>query len=188
MTTYTQLKADVVAWAARSDIEAKIPTMCALFEARVNRLLRVRQMEASFSGTPVANVLALPSGWMQFKRLWPDAYADCPLQPQTLDVVRERTEGVPSLYAVDGTNVRFNGAGAISGVYYQAVPSLVSNETNWLSVLGYDAYLFGVLAEVADYLMDEAALAKHQAKSAAILDDIRAADVRLSGPLRSVKR
>jgi hypothetical protein len=188
MTTYTQLKADFMAWSARTDIEAKIPTMCALFEARVNRGLRVRQMEASFTGTPVANVLPLPAGWLQWKRLWPDAYADCPLQPQTLDIVYERTQGVPTHYAVDGTNVRFNGVGAVSGVYYQGVPSLVTNETNWLSVLAYDAYLFGVLAEVSTYIMDDAELAKHYARSQAVLDDVASADKRHFGPLRSVAR
>lgn len=188
MTTYTQLKADVVSWSARTDIEAKMPTMCALFEARVNRGLRVRQMEATFTGTPVANVLALPAGWLQWKRLWADAYPECPLQPQTLDVVYERTQGIPSHYATDGANVRFNGASAVAGVYYQGVPALATNETNWLSVLAYDAYLFGVLAEVSSYLMDEAELAKHYARSQAILDDVAAADKRLFGPLRAVAR
>jgi hypothetical protein len=92
MTTYTQLKADVIAWSAKTDIEPVIPTMCGLFESRVNRGLRVRQMEASFSGVPVANVLPLPAGWLQWKRMWPAAYPTASMHPQTLDVVRERQQ------------------------------------------------------------------------------------------------
>lgn len=190
MTTYATLVADVAKWAARTDLDALMPTFCALFEARVGRELRVRRMEASFTGTIASNVVALPSGWLEFKRLWPTAYPDCDIKPQTLEVVRERVEGVPFYFATDGTNVRFNGSGDVAGTYYQAIPPLATDGsgTNWLCTYAYDAYLFGVLAEVADYLMDDAQLAKHQAKSAAILDMIRAADVRLNGPLTAVKR
>lgn len=187
MTTYTQLTTDVAAWSARTDMAARLPAMVGLFELRVNRLLRVRQMEAAFTGTPVANVVALPADWLQWKRLWADSYPETPLQPQTPDAVVGRTQGIPTLYAVDGTNLRINGTGSVSGVYYQALPGLVANETNWLSTLAYDAYLFGVLAEVASYLMDDAETAKHYARSQAILDDIRGADVRLPGPLVSRK-
>ena len=190
MTTYTTLVADVAKWAARTDLEALMPTFCRLFEARVGRELRVRQMEASFTGTIAANVVALPSDWLEFKRLWPASYPDCDIRPQTLEVVRQRVEGVPFYFATDGTNVRFNGGGSVAGTYYQSIPALATavSGTNWLLTLAYDAYLFGVLAEVADYLMDDAALAKHQAKSAAIIDNIRTADTRLSGPLQAVKR
>lgn len=190
MTTYTTLVADVAKWSARTDLDALMPTFCRLFEARVGRELRVRQMEASFAGTITANVVALPADWLQFKRLWPTAYPDCDIRAQTLEVVRERVEGVPFYFAIDGGNVRFNGAGGVAGTYYQAIPALATavSGTNWLLTLAYDAYLFGVLAEVADYMMDDAALAKHQAKSAAIIDNIRAADTRLNGPLQAVKR
>ena len=190
MSTYTTLVADVAKWAARTDLDALMPTFCALFESRVNRELRVRLMEASFTGTIASNVVALPSDWLEFKRLWPTSFIDCDIKPQTLEVVRQRLEGVPFYFATDGTNVRFNGSGDVAGTYYQAIPALATavSGTNWLCTTSYDAYLFGVLAEVADYLMDDAQLAKHQAKSSAILDAIRAADVRLSGPLQVVKR
>jgi hypothetical protein len=189
MTTYTQLKADVIAWSSKTDIEAVIPSMCRLFEARVNRELRVRQMEAAFAGAIASNALALPVGFLQFKRLWPDAYPGSPLKPQTLDFVAQGVDGTPEHYAIDGATVRFDGTGSVSvtGVFYQAVPSLADNATNWLSVLAYDAYLFGVLAEVGTYLMDDAEMAKHYSRSQTIIDGIRDADVRVFGPLVSRK-
>jgi len=189
MTTYATLAADVAKWAARDDLADMLPTFCRLFEARINRDLRVRRMEAAFTGTIASNVVALPADWLEFKRIWPAAEPKSTMLPQTLEVVLERVEGVPFYYATDGANVRFNGAGDVVGVYYQSIPPLTADGvTNWLCTTSYDAYLFGVLAEVADYMMDDQALAKHQAKSSAILDDIRAADKRLTGPLASVKR
>jgi hypothetical protein len=188
MTTYTQLLADVQSWSARTDIAAQVPTMVGLFEARVNRLLRMRQMEASFAGTIASGVVALPSDWLEFKRIWPDAYPTATLYPQTLEVVREKTEGTPTHYATDGSNVRFNGTGSVTGFYYKGVPGLVASETNWLCTLAYDAYLFGTLAEVADYMKDDAAMTKYFARSNAILDSVAGTDVRLYGPLVAVKR
>ena len=183
MTTYATLAADVQSWSARTDIADKIPTMCALFEARVNRSMRVRQMEAAFTGTTVDNLLPLPTGWLQFKRLWVDGYEEKTLLPQPLEFVTRKTEGIPNLYSVDGTNVRFNGDGSITGVYYKAIPSLYADGYNWLSVAAYDAYLFGVLAEVAEYMKDDAGFQKNFARSTAVLDSLAGSDKRLSGPL-----
>lgn len=188
MTTFAVLKADVAKWASRTDLDDRMGTFCALFESRLNRELRVRRMEAAFTGTIVDNVLPLPVDWLEFKRLWPASAPMCQMLPQTLEVVASRTEGTPVYFSTDGANVRFNGAGDVAGVYYQTIPPLESNGSNWLSTTAYDAYLFGVLAEVADYMMDDQALAKHQAKSSAILDMIRAADHRLTGPLRSIAK
>jgi hypothetical protein len=188
MSNYTQLLADLPDWSARTDIASKVPTMVGLFETRVNRVLRHRLMETSFSGTIASNVVALPAGWLEFKRIWPDAEPKSTIHPQTLELVRERIEGVPTLYATDGTNVRFNGAGAVTGVYFQAIPGLVANGTNWLCTVAYDAYLFGVLAEVADYMKDDAAMAKYFARSNAVLDEIAGTNMRLYGPLVAVKR
>jgi hypothetical protein len=183
VTTYAQLAADVQSWSARTDIASQIPTMCALFEARVNRSLRVRQMETAFAGTIVDSVIALPTGWLQFKRLWMDGYEERTLQPTTVERIRFNDEGIPKNYAVDGTNVRFDGSGDVSGVYYKTIPSLYADGYNWLSVLAYDAYLFGVLAEVAEYMKDDAGFQKNFARSTAVLDSIAGADKRLSGPL-----
>lgn len=188
MTTYTILKADVAAWSANSDLTDRMDTLCRLFEARAMRKLRIRRMEASFNGTTASNVVALPADWLQFKRIWLTGYPECELKPQTLTVVSGRTQGLPTYYATDGANVRFDGEGDVAGVYYQTIPSLTSNASNWLLTAAYDAYLFGMLAEVADYLKDDAELAKWQAKSESILSDLIDADRRVYGPLVSVKR
>lgn len=183
MSTYTQLRSNVASWSVRTDLTPVLGVMTALFEARANRYLRVRAMEASFTGTIASSVIALPADFLEFKTLWAANYPESKLHPQTLEMVRRDTEGVPTMYALDGTDVRFNGTGDIAGVYYQSIPSLETNEYNWLSVAGYDAYLFGVLAEVENYLDNAEGMAKHWERSKAAMDSIMGADKRLSGPL-----
>ena len=188
MTTYTQLLADVQSWSARTDIADQIPTMVGLFENRVNRSLRTRQMESAFTGTTAANVLALPAGYLEYKDLFAVGYERQPVKPQTLEAVKACTTGIPTIYAIDGTNVRFDGNGSIEGRVYTKVPALVTNETNWLCTLAYDVYLFGTLAEVADYMKDTDSFTRNYERSKAILADIQNDDDRRKGPLVAVRR
>jgi len=183
MTTYATLLADVASWSARTDLATVLPRMVALFELRVNREVRVRAMETDFTGTIVDNEIAQPAGFLEFKRLWPATNQKNYLYPQTLDMVRGRTEGVPTLYALDGSNVRFNGTGDIEGVYWKQIPSLQTDGHNWLSTNHYDAYLFGTLAEVYTWLKDNEGLQINFERSKAILDSLEKSDNRLSGPL-----
>jgi hypothetical protein len=182
VTTYAKLVSDVGAWSARSDLGDVLPAMCGLFEARVNRKMRVRQMEAAFSGTITDNVIALPADFLAFKALRVDG-RDYTLQPQTVEIVRMAPDGLPTFYAIDGESVRFNGTGDVTGTYYRSIPGIVANGYNWLSVLAYDAYLFGVLSEVYGYLRDDVEQQKSLGRSVAILDSIEGADTRLNGPL-----
>lgn len=183
MTTYTQLASDVAAWSVRTDLASVLPTMVGLFESRVNRKLRIRQQETAFTGSIVDNVIALPADFAEFKLLYGDSYPKSILENSTLERVRTRTTGTPTLYALDGADVRFNGTGDISGTYYATVPSLYVNSTNWLSVLAYDAYLFGVLAEVATYMKDDSAMQINFARSNTILDSLEKVNNARTGPL-----
>lgn len=183
MTTYATLVSDVASWSGKTNLTDVIPRMVALFENRVNRELRVRDMEASFSGTIASNVIAQPSNFLQIKRVWADNYPECHLKPQTLDEVRKKTQGVPNLYALDGSSIRFNGTGDVTGVYYRSIPSLQTDGYNWLSTNHYDAYLFGVMAEVCMWMKDPEGLQIYRARSNGVLDEIMGADKRLSGPL-----
>lgn len=181
--TYTQLASDVAAWSARTDLSAVIPRFVDLFESRVNRKLRLRQQETAFSGTIAANVIALPADWLEFKALYTATDPMLTLKNLTLERIAANTTGTATAYCVDGSNVRFNGDGIVSGTYYAKVPSLYANSFNWLSQLAYDAYLFGVLAEVATYQKDDAAMQIHFARSNAILDSLVRVNNERTGPL-----
>lgn len=193
MTTWTQLQADVIAWTNRTDISDKISTFVGVFEARCRRNLRVRSMETAFAGTiNSANKIALPTGFLAFKALWPTATQQAPITVQFLDYVmaRDRQTGIPTSYALDGGFALFDGSGDVSGVYYTDIPGIVTNASNWLSVAAYDAYLYGALAEVWDYLQDDVQAQKYLQRSAVVLESLIGADARdkHSGPLVARKR
>jgi len=173
--TYAQLQTDFPLWLKRTDLDTRLSGFVSIFESRVARKLRVRQMETSFSGTIDANNrVALPADFLAFRVIWPDGYQELTLRPQSLEAVlaEGRTAGTPAFYALDGTNVHFDGSGSVTGVYYAKVPGLVANGSNWLSTLAYEAYLFGVLAEAELYALNPAAAATYTARTESILSDI----------------
>jgi len=47
ITDYASLQAEVAGWLARADLTSQIPTFIQLAEARFNRDVRVREMQAT---------------------------------------------------------------------------------------------------------------------------------------------
>lgn len=176
--SYAQLQTDFAAWAVRTDLNDLLPRFVALFEMKVSRRLRLRQQESAFSGTVASNEIALPSDFVAFKALWRSELPQYPLQALPLDVVLQRTEGAATAYAVQGTTIRFDGDGDITGVYYAAVPGLQTNGTTWLSALAYDAYLYGALSEASVYSLDDQRATLYQARQEAIIADLIGNDQR----------
>ncbi len=192
MTTWTQLQTDFPLWNKRTDQTARLSSFVALAEARFNRRLRVRQQEAALSGTTDGDgLLALPSDFLAAKSIWAPNYEADPFDVQSLDyVIANRRLGAPTAYAIGSTSITFNGAGDVEGVYFAAVPGLVSNGSNWLSVAAYDAYLFGALAEAALDAFDEARSLSLYGRADAVIAEVISNDQRdrFSGPLISRKR
>ncbi len=193
MSGYFQLEPDIGFWTNRTDLGFYIPSFVALFEAKANRDLRTRKQETSFSGTiDSSNQIALPADFLAFKTLWQPGYEGTPLTAQSLEsvVARRRTNGTPTMYALDGGKVRFDGSGDILGTYYAAIPGLVDSGTNWLSLVAYDAYLFGALSEAWVYLMDEQRATLYAARCQEALLSVASSDQRDSfgGPLAARKR
>jgi hypothetical protein len=193
VTTWAQLRADVVALTNRTDIDDKISRFVAIFEDRLRRNLRVSQMEQSFSGTiDGSNEIAKPAGWLAFRAVWPGAYPAQQLLAQSLDSVvsKDKASGVPTMYAVKADAFLFDGSGDVSGVYYQDIPGIEANGSNWLSVSAFDAYIFGTLSEAWDYVGNDAQAQRYLQRSATVIDSIAASDQRdrHNGPLAARKR
>lgn len=179
MTTYAQLQTDFPLWIKRTDLDSRLPGFISIFESRISRKLRTRQMETAFSGTiDSGNRITLPSDFLAFKVLWPNGYEEMTLRPKSLEAVlaEGRTAGTPSYFALDSTRVHFDGSGDITGVYYASLPGLVANSSNWLSTLAYEAYLFGALAEAELYSMNPQGAAIYTARSESILSEIASTD------------
>lgn len=183
--TYTELLSAVADLMHRDDLTASIPTFVMLAEAKLNRHLRVRQMEMVLPVTPIVdNVVTLASDVADVKLLWVPGYEGTPLKPQALDaVVSAGTQGLPTLYARRGaSDLYFNGAGDVQGVVYQKLPALSgSNLTNWLIDEAPDVYLYGTLVQAAIYTKDDQTAYAEQYMNA--LNDLASGENRYTGPL-----
>lgn len=179
--TYTALLAQVAAWLNRTDLTAVIPDFVALTEERMNRTLRVRQMETALAATPiVSNVITPPAGTIDVKTLRVNDNNDLTVQSYET-ALRMQSDAPATLWAWKGTDLYFNGSGTVSGVLYKKVPALATASTNWLSEAAPSAYLFGCLAEAALYTGGDAAT--WEGRFQAVLNDLQSTDKRYNGPL-----
>lgn len=181
--TFSEIAAQVAQWLNRSDMTAVIPQFIELAEEKLNRQLRVRNMELALVSTPIVdNKISLPATAIDVKVIWSDSYPDHPLKPQALESVIGSGDGAyPSMYAFTGSQIQFNGGGSVSGVLFQRIPALQTNETNWLSTSAPSAYLFGALAEAMLYMGGDASVWSQRFVN--VIDELNGNDKRYNGPL-----
>lgn len=174
--TYTDLQSGVMRWLRRvgdTVTAADVPNFIELAEARINRDLRVRQMEtttdpAAYLTTAGVATLALPGDFLEPRELYLATSPLTPLSyltPANLTLTHAASPaGKPEHFTVIGSNLKFGPVpGAVYGValtYYQRIPALSADApTNWLLTLSPDVYLYATLIEASPYLKNDARLA-----------------------------
>jgi hypothetical protein len=194
IATYSELQTAVANYLHRTDLTTVIPDFITLAEERMNRTLRVRQMETTLAETTIedGNYIAAPDGMVGVKTLWVPNYEGSPLKAQTYEfVVAKDTETYPTHWAWVGDNLYFNGTGSVQGVYYTEIAALSdTNTTNWLLTAHPSVYLRASLLEAAIYTRDPEGIAFCQAAFDATLADIMGSNARdiYSGPLQARAR
>lgn len=165
ITNYTELQAAVASWVDLTNLTTTIPDFIALAEAMFNRDLRVPQMEQRDTASISSEYSALPSDFLEAKSLWANngssAWELEPLSSESM--AREAaavygTTGAPKFWARVGPEVRYflapDQAYTVELTYWQKVPALASNSTNWLLSLSPNAYLYGSLLQAAPFIRD----------------------------------
>lgn len=182
---YADISARVADWINRSDLSVRIPDFIALTEERMNRALRVRQMESSLAATDITdNLIAPGSDVIDVKALWVPNYEGTPLKPQTLEsVIAGGYQGTPTMYAWDGADLRFDGAGSVQGVLYVRIPALATATTNWVSEGPWSLYLWGALMEASLFVKNATDAATWEGRFLQVLGEIQGNDQRRSGPM-----
>jgi hypothetical protein len=161
ITTYTELQTAIGNWLDRSDLSSRIPEFISLFEAKVNRRLRVRQQMASTTLSPSNGSATLPTDYLEWKRVtWNGAtkrvlaYVD----PQQFDGIDpDSPSGDPQRFTIEGSTLKIMpiDTTSLTFLYAQQVPVLSGiNTTNWLLTAFPDAYLYGSLAEASSFTED----------------------------------
>lgn len=168
LANYSDLKASVAGWLmGRDDLSAVIPDFITLAEGRINRVLRVREMEATTTLTPASNVCTLPTDFIEARRVYANASSTkSVLEPVAPDYAIENyqtnvTGSVPLFYTIVGSTLTAYplSDSTITLTYYQKVPALSATATtNWLLTKAPELYLYGSLIEAAPYLEDDARL------------------------------
>ena len=186
ITNYTELQAAVVSWSHRADLGSVIPDFITLAENKFNRNLRTLDMEAISTLTPTNGVCALPSDWLEVRRLYINSDTLYELEYVTPEqfYVKFPLTGTASpdksrYYTIQGNNLYLSdkqNTQDVSILYYQKVPTLLTNATNWLLTDHPDLYLSATMAELSDFIKDANGVQKWNAKAQAIVDSISMSD------------
>lgn len=187
--TYATLKTQVATWMGRDDLTSNIGDFITLFEAWVNRRLRMRQQDTKTTLTTSSGIVALPTDYLSWRRLTWTGSTGVELVYRTPSALRELfpafVTGIPSSFSVEGGNIvtadQDDTTGAFELEYFQKTAAL-SGALNWLYVAHPDAYLFGTLSEAYAFTRDADAMSLWVARRNAVFDEIETLDIKTRGP------
>ena len=166
ISNYTELKTAVANWLDRDDLTARIPEFIALAEARFNRVLRLRSMEAKYTANTVAaqRNLALPASYIQMRNFQVNTSPLTTLSyvtPEIYDMFwGGSTQGTPKVYTILANEVSLGPIPAsvqeVEMLFYKKFDNLsVSTTTNWLITNAPDIYLYGSMLEAEPFIMND---------------------------------
>jgi len=172
ITNYTNLQTAIADFLNRDDLTSVIPTFIQLAETQLQREIRHWKMETRASGQQSAGdqYMQIPADWLETIRLHLTgsgtsavtmtsraAMADIRAKNENASTVAPyyytHADGQFELYPTPSEDTDFE------LLYYQKIPDLASNTTNWLLSDAPDVYLYGSLLHSAPYLAEDARVA-----------------------------
>ena len=196
LSNYTELQASVADFLNRGDLTSVIPDFVTMTEAEFNRTLRVSDMSVRTRAPLDSQYVKLPDDFLGMRNI--DLLTD-PVTPltyknlQNLDIHRSNdATGKPLYYSIMQNNIEFapvpDSDYTIEIVYYQKIPALSINPTNWLLADHPDAYLYGTLMHSAPYLQADERVGLWAGKYNQIIQQITSSDekAKFSGSTPSI--
>lgn len=195
LTTYSGLLDAVAKYLNRRDLNDQIPAFITQHEAKMNRELRVRDMQTrtdiTYDGSGFANV---PADFLS-----PDSMENvtgigtygADFKFVSEDEARKIRRGTcqppqPTWYTIYGSEFEVFGGAADQLLrlrYYTSIPNLsFDTSSNWLLVKAPDLYIVGACLEAAIYLKNDDRLATWNAIRTKIMDDMRVESERALKP------
>ena len=148
LTNYSQLATALTEWCdGRSDVSGNASDFVRLAESRLNQKLRMREMVASTDLTPTAGVVTLPSDFVAVSRVVekssPRRVLDYISPDGADDMYDASVTGSPYHYTIIGSSLKTypEATNDVELTYYQEIPSLETNSTNWLMTKYPNIYL-----------------------------------------------
>lgn len=187
LDTYANLKTTAADWMDREDLAARIPDFVTLAHARLNLVLRTREMEQKTTLTPVSGVCTLPDDYLEFRTVY--ALIGNGLKLGLIapdDAVSSygwegKTGGYPQHFTLIGNELQAypNSDADVGLIYYKNIPALSdSNPANWLLAKDPRTYLFATLLQASAFMMGDDRLQVWSAGLEQALSELGVADAR----------
>lgn len=188
ITTYTQLQQAIADNLARSDLTSFLPDFVTMAENWLNygsdnsEALRCREMEAVTSLPPTAGVCTLPSDYIEYRRVTEVAGVRRPLSFITPDMAEinypSRSSGLGEKFTIIGSSLYTFPlvSNNVELVYYQALPPLASNTSNWLLAKSPSTYLRAALVQAAEFLKNDQEAAKQAQMAISLVAGLNRSD------------
>jgi len=164
ISTYAELKAAVIDWSYRTDLDSRIDNFIDLCEADMQVRCKLLEFEAIASVAMTAGVGSLPAGFTGMRAAYWEGNMDKPLKYVTPDrydqIANESGNGV--YYTIIGTQIKTApGTDGTVVMTYKArfTPLSDSNTTNVLLTNYPDAYLHGTLLQLRTFTKDRQGMA-----------------------------
>lgn len=185
----TDLYTEIENHLARPDLAAFIPDFVTLGENYLNYgtenspALRCREMEVVEDLTPTNGVCTLPDDYLEYRRVTEKTSQRRPLSFITADQAEIR---YPSRSAGCGEHFTIIGSGLytfpltsndIELVYYQALPPLASNTSNWLLAKAPGVYLRAALIQAYAFDRNNEELVKQAEMASSLIAGMNRTDM-----------
>jgi hypothetical protein len=189
ITTYAQLQTAVGDNLARSDLTTFIPDFVTMAENWLNYgsenspALRCREMETTVTLPTVSGVATLPADYLEYSTVREDTSRALPLDFLTPDKAAawypSGSSGVSGYFTISGSSLSTYPLTTNSLVfsYYQALPPLASNSTNWLLTKAPGVYLRATLIQAAEFIKNDEEAAKQATMAKALVAGMNRSDM-----------
>lgn len=173
LDTYANLQTAIANELARSDLTSFIPDWITLAESRINKVLRVRQMETTMSTVMASGIVAVPTNYVALK----DAYitSSSPyqnLERKTANWIYDKypsrvADNLPKFIAREGASFIFgpypDANYTIQVVYWNRLAAL-STAVNSVFTAYPGLWFFGALCESAHRLKADSRIPMWEAR------------------------
>lgn len=189
ITTYAELQTAVADHLARTDLTSFIPDFITMAENWLNYgsanspPLRSREMEEVATLTPVSGVVTLPTDYIEYRRVVESTGVRRNLTYITPDMAEilypSRSAGSGERFTIIGDSLYTFPlvSNDIELTYYQALPPLASNTSNWLLTKAPGVYLRAALIQAAAFIKDDAELEKQASLGKALVAGMNHSDM-----------
>lgn len=183
MNSYATLKTAIADWMHRDDLTSQIDTFIDLAESRMNRDLRMSEMETRATAIASSEYMALPDGALEIRNIQVNGTYPYPVEyktPTQMDMDNTGATGAPVYYTIIGNEFQFYPVPIdteIEITYYKAITPLDdTNTTNFLLTASPECYLHGCMAYANLYTKDDPTL--HEMEFSRIMDSLNKTSTR----------